>query len=349
MLLRVMDFLVCPVCRLPLQLKIDEQKEIQRDRKNLLPACRRYCEVISKELSSSEVRKEAYFNCSACYKKEITEGRLMCRNGHAFSITGAVPRLYRKPVNHQRTKQTFDVEWNVFKYNEKIYGHSPEEEFHDLLKRMVIDEAFFQEKTILDAGCGIGRITQSVAKFANEVVGVDFSQGVDEAYLLNENNLNVHIIQADIMNLPFKESSFDYVYSKGVLHYVSDVKKCLAELTSLVIPGGALSVTIYSKMSCLFEIFNALIRKFALCLPVKAIYILSYLLIPFLVFAWKWSGVKQRKIDWDESAHMIFNWLSSEFQNKTTDEEAVEWFTDLGFSDIRLSDIPVGITGIKKA
>lgn len=343
-----MDFIVCPVCRLPLQLKIDARKEIQRDRKDPLPGCHRYCEVISKEISSSKVREEAYSKCSTCYNNEVTEGRLTCRNGHQFPITGAVPRLYRKPVNHQRTKKTFDVEWNVFTYDEKIYGHSPEEEFYDLLKRMVIDEAFFHEKTILDAGCGIGRITQSVAKYANEVVGVDFSLGVDEAYLLNENNPNVHIMQADIMNLPFKESSFDYVYSKGVLHYVSDVQKCLAELASVVIPGGALSVTLYNKMSLWFEIFNTLLRKITVYLPVKAIYILSYLLIPFLVLAWKWSGVKQRKIDWNESAHMIFNWLSSEFQNKATNEEVSQWFVDLGYHDIRVSELPVGITGIRR-
>jgi ubiquinone/menaquinone biosynthesis C-methylase UbiE len=250
-------------------------------------------------------------------------------------------------VEQQRTKKTFDVEWNVFSYDEKIYGHSANEELKDFFVRMTVDESFLRGKTVLDAGCGIGRLTQSVGSFAREIVGIDFSSGVDEAWLLNEEKHNIHILQGDLMNLPFKGSSFDYVYSKGVLHYVSDVKMCVGSLASVVGPGGALSVTLYPKMSPFFELFNHLLRSATVRLPIRIVYCISYLLIPFMSFAWKWSGLERRDIHWNERAHMIFNWLSSEFQNRVSNEEIEGCFKDLGFNNIRLSDRPVGITGFK--
>jgi len=250
-------------------------------------------------------------------------------------------------TGEQRTKVTFDVEWKVFRYKEKIYGHSEEEELRDLFQRMVVDEEFLCGKTVLDAGCGIGRLTQSVGRFTKEIFGIDFSHGVDEARLMTEGDPTIHILQGDLMHLPFRESCFDYVYSKGVLHYLSDAKKGMTGLATLVRPGGALSMTLYPRMSSLFEGFTSLIRGCTVRFPIKVNYVLSYLFIPFLSLAWKWSGLEKRDIEWNERAHMIFNWLSSEFQNRATVSEVNDWFDELDFGSMRISRIPVGMTGFK--
>jgi len=346
LLRRLMDILICPVCGRTFELSVVEQEIVKRDG-NDFPGCLDYCEFLSQKITSLDIKKKAHSHCIECYQKEVIEGWLACRSGHTFPIRKSIPRLQDITVEEQRTKQTFDVEWKVFKYKEKIYGHSEEEELQDFFHRMVVDERFLYGKTVLDSGCGVGRLTQSVGKLSKEIFGIDFSQGVDEAQILNQKISTVHILQGDIMNLPFKESSFDYVYSKGVLHYVSDVRKCIASLASVIKPGGALSITLYPKMSSLFEHFNRCLRAVTVRLPIIVIYWLSYFLIPFLSIAWKWSGLKIRNIDWNESAHMIFNWLSSEFQNRTSNREAEGWFKELGFDDIRLSSTPVGITGTK--
>jgi hypothetical protein len=100
-------------------------------------------------------------------------------------------------------------------------------------------------------------------------------------------------------------------------------------------------------MSPFFGAFNRLLRVVTVRLPIKVVYWLSYLLIPFLALAWGWSGLKRRYIDWNERAHMIFNWLSSEFQNRASDTEVEGWFKGLGFENIRFSNTPVGLTGVK--
>lgn len=344
---RMMDILCCPVCRNPFEL-VAGHREKGPETDSPFPGCGSYCEYISGDLASPDGRREAHRHCPDCYREDVTEGLLRCGNGHAFPIQESIPRLVADRDRPQRTKQTFDVEWTVFQYGEKTYGHSKTEELEDFFGRMTVDEEFLKDKTVLDAGCGIGRLANSISPMAREVIGVDFSEGVTVAGLLNREIPTVHIVQGDLMRLPFREASFDYVYSKGVLHYVSDAEKCLTALSALVKPGGALSATIYPKMRPLFERSNAALRRITVRLPVRGVYWLSYLLIPLLSPAWSWSGVTRRPIDWNERAHMIFNWFSSEFQNRASSSEVSEWFRNSGFDDIRISRLPVGITGIKR-
>ena len=51
------------------------------------------------------------------------------------------------------------------------------------------------------------------------VIGLDYSLAVDVAKNNFKKNDNVHIIQADALSLPLKESKIDGTYSIGVLHH----------------------------------------------------------------------------------------------------------------------------------
>ena len=342
-----MDLLACPLCGNSLALTIDQTRRTSTVIEPL-PGCLYHCELISKPLVSDEDREEAHQHCLLCYGEDVVAGLLTCGNGHPFSIQGSIPRFIHGAEETQRTKKTFDVEWQVFTYGKEIYGHSPEEELQDFFHRMAVDHHFLRGKCILDAGCGIGRLASSISSYAKELVALDFSGGVEEAYILNQMNPFVHIIQGDIMHLPFRKESFDYAYSKGVLHYVADVRQCLVSLSSVVRPGGALSATIYPEMTPRFETFNRILRKVSVKLPVALIYLLSFLLIPFLSLTCRWSGMKSRPVAWNERAHMIFNWFASEFQNRASNEEMASRFRALNFNQLRLSKVPVGITGFKR-
>ena len=341
-----MDILACPVCGRSFELSISDLEK-EGCSGDCFPECVHYCAYASQGLTSFGDRKKAYAHCSRCYQEDVTAGTLTCAEGHSYPVRGAIPRLIPPSQNAERTKKTFDVEWGVFHYKEKIYGHTQDEELEDFFRRMVVDEAFLRNKTVLDAGCGIGRLAQSISRPAKEMVAVDLSGGVEEARLRNRDEYRVHVVQADIMALPLRMCSFDYAYAKGVLHYVSDPRTCISGLAQVVKPGGALSITIYPRMSPLFEAFNQRLRRATVKLPVSMVYRLSFLLIPFFSFSWKWSGIKKRPIEWSERAHMIFNWLSSEHQNRASNEEVSGWFRGQGFEELRVSDIPVGVTGTK--
>jgi len=56
----------------------------------------------------------------------------------------------------------------------------------------------------------------------------------------------VHVIQADILDLPFK-APFDLAYSIGVIHHLPVPKAGFLALSSHVQPGGRVSAWVYGK------------------------------------------------------------------------------------------------------
>jgi ubiquinone/menaquinone biosynthesis C-methylase UbiE len=54
---------------------------------------------------------------------------------------------------------------------------------------------------------------------------------------------NIVLLQADLLDLPFRPASFQTVLSMGMLHLFDDVEPILALLDDLVVPEGDLLVT----------------------------------------------------------------------------------------------------------
>ena len=66
------------------------------------------------------------------------------------------------------------------------------------------------------------------------VVAADYSTSVDACYENLKHHENLYIIQANIYELPFKDNSFDYIYSLGVLQHTPDVKGAFFSLPRLL-------------------------------------------------------------------------------------------------------------------
>lgn len=91
-----------------------------------------------------------------------------------------------------------------------------------------------KDKLALDAGCGGGRYTYALAQLGfRNVIGLDFSpKNIETAQRLrNFSSLeNVSFVQGDVLNLPFADASFDFVFSNGVLHHTSSIEQGLREI-----------------------------------------------------------------------------------------------------------------------
>jgi SAM-dependent methyltransferase len=110
-----------------------------------------------------------------------------------------------------------------------------------------VTPADFAGKVVLDAGCGKGRHSFLSAQWeARTVVGVDLSNAVEAAFGNTRVLPNVHIVQADILNLPFVDP-FDLVYSIGVLHHLPVPKQGFVALAKHVKPGGRIVAWVYGK------------------------------------------------------------------------------------------------------
>ncbi|MFN3467696.1 MAG: methyltransferase domain-containing protein, partial [Candidatus Brocadiales bacterium] len=172
--------------------------------------------------------------------EEIVEGLLLCRCGNVYPIINTIPRILQHGINdleefkkkyhetlkkegvswsssawptdsfearQERTQKSFGYQWTTFKSMDEIFREHTLAYLHPLTPR------FFNGKFGLDAGCGMGRHMYYLTEFGAEMVGVDFSAAIDSALLNLKGRPRVHLVQADIYHLPFKEGTFDFVYS----------------------------------------------------------------------------------------------------------------------------------------
>lgn len=58
--------------------------------------------------------------------------------------------------------------------------------------------------------------------------------------------------QGDGENLPFRDNSFDIVYSNGVLHHSENTDRCIDEVYRVLKPGGTAVIMLYSRHSVIF-------------------------------------------------------------------------------------------------
>lgn len=110
------------------------------------------------------------------------------------------------------------------------------------LERNSIDMSALDQKEVLDAGCGGGRYTAAWRILgAKRALGVDASQiGIQDGRkrARGADLTNLVFERANALQLPFKEESFDIVFSNGVLHHSEDWQRGVRELVRVLRPGG---------------------------------------------------------------------------------------------------------------
>jgi SAM-dependent methyltransferase len=188
---------------------------------------------------------------------EVLEGALNCgRCGRTFPILRGVPRLLPDliTVEKERTAKRFGWQWRYF-----VELHDEHrDQFLDWIAPL--DDRYFEGKSILDAGCGIGRHVRWAAAFGGSaIIGMDLGEAVDTAQQNVGHLDNVHIIQGDITKPPFRsgprDAPFDFVYSIGVLHHLPDPEAGFDSLLKVVRPGGTIFAWVYGYEN------NAYVRR----------------------------------------------------------------------------------------
>jgi SAM-dependent methyltransferase/uncharacterized protein YbaR (Trm112 family) len=126
---------------------------------------------------------------------------------------------------------------------------------------MLLHLSLGQEHTLLEAGCGTGRMTRQFAERCKRLVSVDFSWEslrVCAAKLRRAGGRNVDLVQADICHLPFKTGAFDRVVSCQVLEHVPTPESreaAIEDLARVLRTGGNLALSAY-QYSLLMRLFG---------------------------------------------------------------------------------------------
>lgn len=98
---------------------------------------------------------------------------------------------------------------------------------------------------VLDVAAGTGASSIEFVRAGADVVAVDFSEGMLEEGRRRHSEIDFR--QADAMNLPFEDNSFDAVTTSFGLRNIQDFDRALREFYRVLRPGGHLVVCEFSR------------------------------------------------------------------------------------------------------
>lgn len=113
----------------------------------------------------------------------------------------------------------------------------------------LIDFEKLRSAKILEIGVGMGSHAQLLAAHAGSYTGIDITSHAVKATSerLRLFNLPAEIHRMDAEHMSFPDSSFDFVWSWGVIHHSSDTGQILREIHRVLKPGGEAVIMVYHR------------------------------------------------------------------------------------------------------
>jgi len=122
-----------------------------------------------------------------------------------------------------------------------------QDQANTLIDLLHSDTAYPSGSLVLEAGCGVGAQTLTLARNSPgaSIVSMDISAASilqAEEKIRAAGLTNVRFQQGDLYHLPFAEASFDHVFVCFVLEHLNDPVLALQRLKACLRPGGTMTV-----------------------------------------------------------------------------------------------------------
>ncbi|MGB1253695.1 MAG: methyltransferase domain-containing protein, partial [Candidatus Promineifilaceae bacterium] len=162
----------------------------------------------------------------------------------------------------EHTIENFGFEWIEYaRFGWDDPEYNIEHEKKVFLDKSLLKADSFQDKLVLDAGCGNGRYSHWANQFGGRVIGIDLGDGVESAAKNTADQPNIQIVQADIFNPPFATATFDLIFSIGVLMHTGDAHRATISLTDKLKPSGSITIHLYGKGNPVYEWVDRTMRE----------------------------------------------------------------------------------------
>lgn len=229
---------------------------------------------------------------------------------------------------------------------------------------------------ILDAGCGNGRVTALLRKYAppaTEIVGIDLSSShVARANL--EGSPNVAVFDKDLLGDLTDLGQFDLIYCQEVLHHTSDPRGAFLNVAGRLVPGGEIAIYVYKIKAPLREYADDFVRGKIASLPYEQAMVAMKEVTAFgkalsetnakvtvpdvkllgieageydvqrLIYHFFLKCFWNPSLDFDANAAINYDWYHPQLCTRHTLPEVEAWFADAGLSVIHRVVDHYGIT-----
>lgn len=196
---------------------------------------------------------------------EILSGKLRSsKSGNKYTIANGIPRF----VFDDQYNKTWDYKWTEIDkgkgLNYKMFdGSDPSYTWRNIFDANDHDGKAYlyaQGKVVLDLGCGVGQYTWRMLEKYHpaKVVAMDLTGGVDifRKIMLErfpEYKSKILMVQASVFQMPFRDETFDYVFSVGVLMHTGNTREAIKQATRMLKYGGQMNLWIYASEPVPYE------------------------------------------------------------------------------------------------
>ena len=363
---RLLRWLVCPLCQGELNLLVADWKHAQLSQGDygVLDAC------VPIERSDE-------------IEKDVTTGALVCKRCLVYyPVYHGIPRMLTYPTRvtqiHAQENvdwiaehlsgfhpprsvlppgeltvlRNFSTEWEEYEWNGASYWNTtPENMLRCKRYELGLSKHKLKHKLVLEVGIGIGGTADALSRAEEcELVGMDLGYSVDQARRYFGQNPRFHMVQTSVFALPFRPSTFDIVYSHGVLHHTYSTHAAFRHVARLPkCDGGMLYVWVYSHQQ-----ERATLLRRALMLVEGAVrpvlshlprFLQTFFLSPTLPLYVLYQNVYRRfrlgrrfaaRYGLKEALHAARDRLTPPFAHRHTYEEVVEWFQTEMYKELEL-------------
>lgn len=273
-------------------------------------------------------------------------------------------------TNIDQSNQSFSDKWEIYPNLARDITLNPNSEIY----RWILERNGFEttdqfrdwlssKNTILDAGCGNGRVTSLLAKLSSptsKVYGIDINSATAKKFF--EGDSKVEIFKRDLSEEIDIGQTFDFIYCQEVLHHTINPKISFGNLCKLLNLNGEIAIYVYKLKSPIREFTDEFIREkihllrfediknhmsqitqfgkalssYDIRVQVPSVDILqikegSYdlqRLIYHFFFKCFWNS----ELTLDENIAVNSDWYHPQVASKHTLEEVQGWFKDFGLS-----------------
>jgi SAM-dependent methyltransferase len=315
---------------------------------------------------------------------DVQSGVLTADDGQSFEVRGGIPRFVTTDDAGQvQTRDAFGFKWakvdtydsagsrqRVAQWLVERYGFATPDDWARHFNRFT---------RVLDVGCGSGLSSGAYLcapawSGAAMYVGADISTAVDVASHRLGAVANTHFVQADALDLPFADGTFDAAFSEGVMHHTPSTRAALFSAARVVASGGEIAFYVYRKKGAIREFTDDYVRDALRDLSdeqawevMRAFTRLGQALaslqatvdvpdIPLLGIAGGRQDV-QRLVYWnfaklywndqmsfEENVHVNFDWYRPVYAHRHTAEEVRSWCEEARIRILRFNEQDSGFT-----